>query len=150
VVSISSSERSRRILWFKRIATVLATFGILALGAINIEHKRSSKTPEDGCAWIDSPAGGGVQARYVVPEGPADRAGILPGDILRAITANGVRHEIQNDRDVARVVYGIGVWSQAIYSLERNGVAFEASLVIAQPSPRSLRREQYLEIIGLL
>jgi PAS domain S-box-containing protein len=86
----------------------------------------------------------------VIPDGPANRAGILPDDILRAITVNGVPHEIQSAREVTRVLYDAGIWSQARYSLERNGKTVEAFVVIAQLSARSLRQEQYQELIGLL
>jgi PAS domain S-box-containing protein len=144
---ISNSERSsRRILSFKRIATVLATLGILALGAINIVHKRQFPIPEDGASWKETAAG--VMATSVDPDGPAERAGIRTGDILRAITANGVRHEVPTENEVARVLFEIGVLSQARYSLERNGAEHETDLVIGQ-AKRS-RQAQYMEAIGLL
>ncbi|HEX4999014.1 MAG TPA: histidine kinase, partial [Terriglobia bacterium] len=121
---------------------------MLATAAINIAQKRRSVTPDDGCAWIETPSG--VSARSLEPDGPADRAGIIPGDVLRAITANGLRHEIRAARDVARVLYETGVWSQATYSLERDGRLIETAVIIAQPTQRALRQGQYLEIIGLL
>ena len=83
---------SRRILSFRLVATVVLTLGVLILGAINVQQKRIWVAPDDGCSWVQTPLG--IQARFVVDEGPADRAGILAGDVLKAI--NG--QPVQSDR----------------------------------------------------
>jgi PAS domain S-box-containing protein len=121
---------------------------VFVLGAINIEQKRSNVTPDDGCAWTETPVG--VKALEIDPVGPAYQAGVRQGDILKSITSSGIRHEIQSGPDVTRVLYVIGVWSSAIYGLERNGVPIESAKLITQPPQRLLRQWQYFEIIGLL
>src|SRR5262245_47609598 len=112
----------RRLFSFKLVATALLTVGILILGGINVQQKRIWVAPDDGCSWVQN--AGDIQARFVVEDGPADRAGILPGDILKAI--NG--RPVQSDRHVTQLLYEVGVWSKATYTIERNGTTFESTL----------------------
>src|SRR2546421_5355542 len=88
----------------------------------------------------------GVQARLVVPDGPAEKAGIRPGDVLQAI--NG--QTVQNDRHVTRILYELGIWSRATYTLNREGKQFDTTVVVGPPAEEVLRHQKYLEIIGLL
>src|SRR5688572_6944260 len=110
---------SRRIFTFRTIATALLTIGILILGGLNIQQKRLYRPPDDGTAWIEGSAG--IQAQLVVPGGPSDLAGVRRGDILKAI--NG--RPILNDRHVTQVLYELGKWSRAVYTIERDGNVFE-------------------------
>jgi PAS domain S-box-containing protein len=135
---------AQKIFSFKYIAALLLTVGILILGGLNAEQKRRYMPPDDGASWIES--SGGVEARLVLPDGPADKAGIQRGDVLKAI--NG--QEIQNDRHVTRILYGLGIWSRAMYRIERNGKEFDTTLVIGPPPPQFLHHQKYLEIIGLI
>src|SRR6516225_9036252 len=102
---------TQKIFSFRYIAALLLTVGILILGGLNAEQKRRYMPPDDGASWIES--SGGVEARLVLPDGPADKAGIQRGDVLKAI--NG--QEIQNDRLVTRILYGLGIWSRAMYRI---------------------------------
>jgi two-component system, NtrC family, sensor kinase len=86
-----------------------------------------------------------VQADTITQDGPADRAGIQPGDILLKI--NGL--EVASDRDVTRILYDMGPWSHATYSINRAGILLDVPLVIAGPPPHLKRQRLYLEIIGL-
>src|SRR3954453_15478486 len=104
----------RKIFSFKFVATVLLTIAVLVLGALNVQQKRRYVPPDDGVSWIQGPAG--IQARLVVPEGPADKAGIQRGDILKAIDGQPLR----NDRHVTQILYESGVWSKATYTIVRN------------------------------
>src|SRR5205809_1744636 len=135
---------SRKIFSFGFISAILLSVGLLVLGGLNIQQKRKWVAPDDGCSWIQSDRD--IQARLVVMDGPAERAGILPGDTLKAINGRAV----ESDRHVTKILYEIGVWQKAVYTLERNGTTFESTLVVAGPSPRLLRQRLYLEIIGLL
>src|SRR6516165_9046540 len=134
----------RTIFSFKYVATVLLTVGILILGVLNAQQKRRYIPPDDGAAWIQSPVG--IQARLVVPEGPADKAGIRQHDVLKAINAQTVR----NDRHVTQILYELGVWSRATYTIVRNEQEIPTTVVIGPPPPQYLRHQQYLEIIGLV
>jgi two-component system, NtrC family, sensor kinase len=135
---------ARTIFSFKYVATVLLTVGILILGILNAQQKRRYIPPDDGASWIQSPAG--VEARQVVPNGPADKAGIQHNDILKAINDQAIR----NDRHVTQVLYKLGVWSRATYTIVRNGQEIPTTVVIGPPPPQYLRHQQYLEIIGLV
>ena len=134
----------RQIFSFRYVATVLLTLAILILGALNVQQKRRYVPPEDGAAWIQTSRG--VEALQVSPDGPAERAGIRRGDLLKAIEGQA----IQNDRHVTRILYQLGVWSKATYTLERDGKLIYPTLVVAPQPERVLRQQRYLEIIGLL
>src|SRR5262245_61762203 len=134
----------RKIFSFKYAATVILTVAILILGGLNVQQKRRYVPPDDGGSWILGSQG--VQARLVAEDGPADKAGIQRGDVLKAINGQAVR----NDRHVTQILYTLGVWSKANYTLERAGKVFEATVVVSPPPERLLRQRLYLEIIGLL
>ena len=137
-------EMTQKIFSFRYIATLLLTVGLLILGGLNAEQKRRYIAPDDGASWIQSSSG--VEARLVVPDGPADKAGIHRGDFLKAINSL----EIQNDRHVTQILYELGVWSRATYRIERDDKVFETTLVIGPPPPQFLHHQKYLEIIGVI
>src|SRR5215468_11014755 len=134
----------RTIFSFKSVATVFLTVGILILGFLNAQQKRRFIPPDDGASWIQGAAG--IQARLVVPDGPAERAGIRQNDILKAINAQTLR----NDRHVTQMLYELGAWSRATYTIVRNGEEIDTTVIIGPPPPEYLRHQQYLEIIGLI
>lgn len=137
-------EMGRKIFSFKHFATVLLTLAILILGGLNVLQMRRYVPSDDGAAWIQDTEG--IRARLVVPDGPADKAGIRQGDTLKAVNGQTLR----NDRHVTQILYELTAWSKATYSLEREGRIFDAVLVVAPQSERFLRHQEYLEIIGLL
>src|SRR6266516_2969420 len=101
----------RKIFSFKYVATVLLTLAVLILGGLNAQQKRRYLPPDDGASWIQQRAG--VQARFVAPEGPAEKAGIHRGDILKAINGQTIR----NERHVTQLLYELGAWSRATYTI---------------------------------
>ena len=134
----------RKIWSVKYVATVLLTLTVLILGGLNAQQKRRYIPPDDGAAWVEGTEG--VQARLVVPDGPAEKAGIRRGDVLRAINGQAV----ENDRHVTRLLYELGAWSRATYTIDRDGKEFDTTVVVGPPSEQSLRHQKYLEIIGLI
>ena len=134
----------RKLFSFRYVATLLLTLGILILGGLNVQQKRLYIPPDDGAAWVQGDQG--VEARLIFADGPAVKAGILRGDVLRAI--NG--REVRNDRQVTQILYELGVWSKATYTLQRRGTIFDAEVVVGPQPERVLRQQTYLEIIGLL
>jgi len=112
-------------------------------GGFSVAQQRKWNAPDDGCSWIQTNQGA-VQAQIVTRDGPAEKAGIQPGDILLEI--NG--REITSDRDVAKVLYNVGP-SQAIYTISRANTLIHATLEIAGTPPRLKRQRLFLEIIGL-
>jgi signal transduction histidine kinase len=81
----------------------------------------------------------------VIPGGPADKAGIQPGDVLKAINDQPVR----NDRHVTQILYELGSWQRATYTLVRNEKEVPTTVVLEVPE-QFLRHQKYLEIIGLI
>ena len=129
-----------------RLTTALLALPGLALavlGGINIEQRRVFQLPCDGVTWADSPRG--VTAWVVARDGPGNRAGILEGDILRAINERPALFAA----DAAREVFRTGVWSQAAYELIRRGEIVRVKVVVApQESVGAIRH--YLETLGLV
>ena len=135
---------TRKIFSLKYVATVLLTLILLILGGLNAQQKRRYVPPDDGVSWIEGAQG--IEARFVVSEGPADKAGIQRGDVLKAI--NG--EDIQNDRHVTQVLYQLGIWSRATYTLLRDEKEFPTTVIISPPPEQYLRHQKYLELIGLI
>jgi signal transduction histidine kinase len=135
---------ARKILSFKYVATGLLTLAVLVLGVLNAQQKRLYIPPDDGVSWVQGAAG--VQAHVVTPSGPGDKAGIQRGDTIKAINGQTVK----NDRHVTQIVYGLGVWSKATYTIVRNEQEINTTLITNPVPEQSLRHQKYLEIIGLL
>src|SRR5436853_6052645 len=127
----------RKIWSVKYVATVLLTVAVLILGGLNAQQKRRYIPPDDGASWIQGPAG--IQARLVVPGGPADKAGIQQGDTLKAIDDETVK----SDRHVTQILYQLGQWSKATYRLVRNEKEIETTVVVAPAPEQFLRHQQY-------
>jgi two-component system, NtrC family, sensor kinase len=125
------------------IVLALASIAAFAFGVINFRQRMAFEIPEDGATWLVQNQA--IQAAYVAPNSPADRAGIKTGDNLVAI--NGV--PVHRAVDVAKRLWDLGVWSKAAYSLERSGREFQASVVVA-PAPKPLGLENYFRAVGLV
>lgn len=134
----------QKIFSFKYVATILLTLAVLIFGGLNAQQKRRYLPPDDGASWIQSTEG--IQARLVVSDGPADKAGIRQGDVLKAINGQSLR----SDRHVTQVLYDLGGWSRATYTILRNGKDFDTTVVIAPAPQQYLQHQEYLEIIGLV
>jgi two-component system NtrC family sensor kinase len=134
----------RKIFSFKYVATILLTLAVLIFGGLNAQQKRRYVPPDDGVSWIQRAEG--IQARLVVSDGPAEKAGVRPGDVLKAINGQSLR----SDRHVTQILYDLGVWSRATYTILRNGKDFDTTVVIAPAPQQYLQHQKYLEIIGLV
>ena len=104
------------------LATTTVVCVLVAL--LNFAQRRQIERADDGVVWADTRAG--VEALYVAPEGPGEQAGILPGDLLRAIN----RGAIDRVEQVGAALETIGAWHQVSYGLERGGSSFEASVIV--------------------
>jgi PAS domain S-box-containing protein len=131
----------RKVFSLKHVATVLLTIGILILGALNAQQKRRYSPPDDGVSWVQG--AGGIEARFVVQGGPAEKAGIKQGDILKAINENPLR----NDLHVTQLLYQIGPWQRATYTLVRDDMEIATTIIVETPA-HFLRYQTYLEVIG--
>ena len=91
---------------------------------INFQQQSKFQLPDDGVTWVDAP--GAVRALHVVANGPADKVGIESGDVVVKIAGAPIEKAI----DVSQVLVRIGAWRQAKYTVRRNGVEFEPTLVV--------------------
>jgi hypothetical protein len=110
--------------WFFRLLLSCATLALVVAAVWNFQDRQSFRLPDDGVYWVDTPHG--VQALYVAPEGPGDKGGVRPGDLL--VRMNGVA--VSDAVHGVRLLSGIGIWNRASYSLSRDGRPFEAQLVV--------------------
>lgn len=143
VVRPRSDQRMTRESQLRAAAVALAicTIAVVVFGAINFSKELNYVVPNDGVWWLES--GGKLVAERVDPLGPAERAGIKPGDRLADINGQSVH----NTAGVMRNLYATGAYSRAIYGVLRNGVRLEAPL-IPVPADRSLNAG--LRLIALI
>jgi two-component system, NtrC family, sensor kinase len=125
------------------VVLVLLTAAAVVFGAINFQQRRSFDAPDDGVSWVDS--GRGIEAMFVAPDSPAERAGVKLGDVLLSIDDQPVGRALE----VPKRLWDLGVWSQASYEIQRQNQTFHASLITA-PAPKPLSIENYLRVVGLL
>jgi two-component system, NtrC family, sensor kinase len=123
---------------------ILLTTAAMALAWINFQKERGLQNPSDGAWWIEQRGGvGGLVADRVEQNGPAEKAGIRAGDRLTAINGN----EIRDTASRLRQLYRTGVWSKATYSLVRQSVALDTSVILV-PAEHSLN--DWLRFISLI
>ncbi len=125
------------------VVLALLTVAAVVFALLNFQQRRQYQTPDDGVSWEDSAAG--VRAWAVAPDSPAARAGVEPGDVLKAINGAPVRRAV----DVTKRLFRLGPWQRVRYQLERQGQPFETALVTV-PADTSGSIENYLRLVGLL
>ncbi len=126
---------------FFAIFLALLSVAAIVLACINFQKDREYSSPYDGVWWVEE--GGHLRAQRVVVDGPGQKAGIKPGDLLLAVQ----NHNVTDVGALEHQIYGVGVWSKATYSLVRQGVPLEAPVILA-PADRSLYTE--LRLIALV
>jgi PAS domain S-box-containing protein len=122
---------------------ILLTTAAMVLAWINYRKEQGLQNPSDGIWWVEQDRSGGLVADRVEPNGPGDKAGIRPGDRLTAI--NG--HEVTDTPARMRQMYRIGVWSKATYSLVRQSVPLDTSVILV-PADHTLNN--WLRFISLI
>jgi two-component system, NtrC family, sensor kinase len=128
---------------FGAVTLVLVTLAAVVFSFINFQQRQEFQAPDDGVSWLDSPSG--VVAWNIIPDSPATRAGIRPGD--RVLAINGAR--ISRAVQVTQRLWRAGLWTEVQYTLSRNGEQFTAPLITGElPSPLTL--ENYLRVVGLV
>ncbi len=145
----------RKDLQLRVSALVLAflTLAAVAFAGINFWKEGQFQVPTDGAWWIES--GDGLKAEHLVPGGPAERAGIKPGDQLLAVGDQPILKVRDAQGQVVmnaigaltRQQYKTGALIMADYKLSRGGSEFEAHVLLA-PVDRSLYRG--LRLIALV
>jgi PAS domain S-box-containing protein len=130
-----SQVRSVAVLLF-----VLTVAAVIFAG-LNFNAEWKFLVPDDGVWWVED--GGHLTADRVDPVGPGAKGGVKPGDQL--VSVNG--QEVQSMSGLERQLYRNGVWSKASYSLLRQSVPLDSSVILV-PAERSLNN--WLRLIALI
>ena len=137
--------------WFLLIGAVL----LISAGLLNFRQRARQETPPwDGVEWADTNEG--IVARRIERNSAADRAWLLPGDILIGVSLNGNKAEqITSARDVQIYLDQARVGGQLHYLMKRPSYpeevgAYWADLAnigaIHQWTPQVI----YINVIGLV
>jgi two-component system, NtrC family, sensor kinase len=129
------------------VILALLTLAAIIFAFLNFQQRSRYVLPDDGVIWLDTPDG--VIAWHVMPNSPASRAGIRPGDYVLSVRQGVHGLEIREAADVKRVLFRVGPWTDVEYKIERGGEAFEVPLVTA-PEDTSSSIENYLRATALL
>ena len=116
---------------FFAIFLALLSVAAIVFACINFQKDREYSSPYDGVWWVED--GAHLRAQRVDVDGPGEKAGIKPGDILVSVQD----HKVTNVGSLERHLYAVGIWTKANYSLLRQGVPLEAPLILV-PADRSL------------
>jgi two-component system, NtrC family, sensor kinase len=119
----------------------LLTVAAVVFAGFNLQKESGFSAPDDGVSWVED--GGRLTADGVDPNGPGAKGGIKPGDQLTAV--NG--REVKDMAGLERQIYGIGAWSKATYSVVRQSVSLDSSVILV-PGDRSLNN--WLRLIALI
>jgi PAS domain S-box-containing protein len=119
----------------------LLTVAAVVFAGFNFNAEWKFLVPDDGVWWVED--GGHLTADRVEHAGPGAKSGIKPGDEL--VSING--QEVGSMSALERQLYRNGVWSKASYSLLRQSVALDSSVILV-PAERSLNN--WLRLIALI
>jgi two-component system, NtrC family, sensor kinase len=119
----------------------LLTVAAVVFAGFNFNAEWKFLVPDDGVWWVEQ--AGHLTADRVESSGPGAKSGIKPGDQL--VSING--QEVQNMSGLERELYRNGVWSKTPYSLLRQSVPIDSSVILV-PAERSLNN--WLRLIALI
>ena len=119
----------------------LLTVAAVVFAGFNVNSEWKFLVPDDGVWWVEQ--GGHLTADRVDANGPGARSGIKPGDQLVSINDQ----DVQNMSRLERQLYRTGIWSKATYSLLRQSVPLDSSVILV-PAERSLNN--WLRLIALI
>jgi two-component system, NtrC family, sensor kinase len=126
---------------FTAILLTLLTAAGVVLAWINFQKEREFQVPYDGAWWVER--GGVLTAEQVQADGPSARAGIKVGDQLAAVDG----HKVDSTATLTRELYRTGAWSKATYSLVRQSVPVDVTVI---PVPAERSQYNWLRLIGLI
>jgi PAS domain S-box-containing protein len=119
----------------------LLTVAAVVFAGFNLNSEWKFLVPDDGVWWVEQ--GGHLTADRVDPNGPGARSGIKSGDQLVSIDGQ----DVESMSGLERQLYRTGIWSKATYSLLRQSVPLDSSVILV-PAERSLNN--WLRLIALI
>ncbi len=126
---------------FFAVLLFLLTVAAVVFAGFNLNAEWKFQVPEDGVWWVEH--NGYLTADRVDSSGPGAKAGIKPGD--RLVSLDG--QELHSMSGLERQLYRTGAWSKANYSLLRQSVPLDSSVILV-PADRSLNN--WLRLIALI
>src|SRR6202789_1253228 len=126
---------------FVAVLLFLLTVAAVLFAGFNFNAELKTAVPEDGVWWIENH--GQLMADPPDPHGPGAKDGSKPGDQLVSINDQ----EVRDISGLERQLYRTGIWSKATYSLLRNAVPLDSSVILV-PAERSLN--YWLRLIALI
>src|SRR5215470_2551352 len=120
---------------------ILLTTAAVILACINFQKEAEFQIPYDGVSWMEH--NGNLLADRVDFSGPGARAGIKEGDALVAVN----ERQVKAAPGLMRELYRVGLWSKAKYSLLRQSVPLDTTVILV-PADRSLN--SWLRLIALI
>jgi two-component system NtrC family sensor kinase len=109
------STTAARGLWWRPALPVVVVTALLCLGVANIAALATFREVEDGVLWVLRDEG--VAASAIAPDSPAERVGIVPGDLLLAIDDRPV----QNLSDIVEALHAADEGTRLRYTILRLG-----------------------------
>src|SRR3984885_13139558 len=126
---------------FVAVLLFLLTVAAVVFAGFNFDAELKSAVPAAGVGGVEN--GGRLTADRVEPSGPGAKGGIKAGDQLVSINDQ----EVRSMSALERQLYRNGVWSKAAYSLLRQSVPLDSSVILV-PAERSLNN--WLRLIALI
>jgi two-component system NtrC family sensor kinase len=119
----------------------LLTVAAVVFAGFNFRKQSEFSAPDDGVSWVED--GGQLIADRVEPDGPGAKGGIKSGDHLASVNDQAIK----DLAGLERQIYRTGVWSKATYSLIRQSVPLDSSVILV-PADRS--PDNWLRLIALI
>ncbi len=109
---------------FIAVVLFVVTVAAVVFAGLNFKKERAYAAPDDGIWWAEQ--NGRLVADRVDANGPGERAGIKPGDRLVSVNSQ----DVTTTASLERQLYRTGIWSKASYSLIRQGVTLDCSVIL--------------------
>jgi two-component system, NtrC family, sensor kinase len=125
------------------LIAVLITSLLVTIGIVNLHDRALWVDATDGIYWTEMSKG--LQAREVTPDGPGEKAGIFPGDILESIN----RQEVQNRGQYSSLLYDLGANATATYELIRGSQHYGLKVELAS-KPLLTRKDALRTLLAFI
>ncbi len=126
----------------KNAVVIAASLVLASLGIANLVAKASVSVMDDGVFW--KPSAQGLVATRLSPGGPAERAGLAPGDVLLAV--NG--EEALSPGRLEGLLSGLRPGQKATYSLLRASERRALDLAVEPLARGNVSAFYYLSLAG--